>query len=86
MLLLGPHSGWVGGTQDCCWDHIVGDAGDVEAVLPHFWQHALEVFEQSDFIRDYLGAELQKTFSLCKRKEKHEFDSRVTLLEYDAYL
>ena len=65
---------------------VVGDAGDVEAVLPHFWQHALEVFEQSDFIRDYLGAELQKTFSLCKRKEKHEFDSRVTLLEYDAYL
>ena len=65
---------------------VVGDAGDVEAVLPHFWQDALEVFEQSDFIGDYLGAELQKTFSLCKRKEKSEFDSRVTLLEYDAYL
>ena len=67
-------------------DAVVGDAGDVEAVLPHFWQDALAVFEQSGFIRDYLGAEMQKTFTLCKRKEKQEFDSRVTLLEYDAYL
>ena len=67
-------------------DAVIGDAGDIEAVLPHFWQDALAVFEQSDFIRDYLGAELQKTFTLCKRKEKQEFDSRVTLLEYDAYL
>jgi len=67
-------------------DAVVGDAGDVEAVLPHFWQDALAVFEQSGFIRDYLGAEMQKTFTLCKRKEKQEFDSRVTLMEYDAYL
>ncbi len=65
---------------------VEGDAGDVDAVLPHSWQDTLAVFEQSDFIRDYLGAELQKTFVLCKRQEKQEFDSRVTLLEYDAYL
>ena len=65
---------------------VVGDAGDVKAELPHFWQDALEAFEQSDFIGEYLGAELQKTFVLSKRKEKQEFDSRVTLLEYDAYL
>lgn len=67
-------------------DAVTGDAGHVEAVLPYFWQDALTVFEQSDFIRDYLGTELQRTFSLCKRQEKQEFDSRVTLLEYDAYL
>jgi len=65
---------------------VVGDAGDVKAELPHFWQNALEKFEQSDFIGEYLGTELQKTFALSKRKEKQEFDSRVTLLEYDAYL
>ena len=65
---------------------VVGDAGDVKAELPHFWQDALEAFEQSDFIGEYLGTELQKTFVLSKRKEKQEFDSRVTLLEYDAYL
>ena len=65
---------------------VVGDAGDVKAELPHFWQDALEAFDQSDFIGEYLGTELQKTFVLSKRKEKQEFDSRVTLLEYDAYL
>ena len=65
---------------------VVGDAGDVKAELPHFWQNAQEKFEQSDFIGEYLGTELQKTFALSKRKEKQEFDSRVTLLEYDAYL
>ena len=65
---------------------VAGDAGDVKAELPHFWQDALEAFEQSDFIGEYLGTELQKTFVLSKRKEKQEFDSRVTLLEYDAYL
>ena len=65
---------------------VVGDAGDAKAELPHFWQDALEAFEQSGFIGEYLGAELQKTFALSKRKEKQEFDSRVTLLEYDAYL
>ena len=65
---------------------MVGDAGDVKAELPHFWEDALVAFEQSDFIAEYLGTELQKTFALSKRKEKQEFDSRVTLMEYDAYL
>jgi hypothetical protein len=29
---------------------------------------------------------LQRNFTLCKRKEKHEFDTRITALEYDAFL
>ena len=65
---------------------VVGDAGDAAAVLPQFWNDALGIFEKSVFIRDYLGEELQRTFAMSKRMEKHEFDSRVTLMEYDAYL
>ena len=65
---------------------VQGDAGDVEPVLPHFWNDALKTFEQSDFIRDYLGAELQHLYTQSKRQEKQEFDSRVTMMEYDAYL
>ncbi len=65
---------------------IQGDAGNIEPELPHFWNDALMAFDQSTFIGDYLGAELQRNYSLCKRMEKHEFDSRVTALEYDAYL
>jgi glutamine synthetase len=65
---------------------VVGDAGDAAAVLPQFWNDALGIFEKSVFVRDYLGEELQRTFAMSKRMEKHEFDSRVTLMEYDAYL
>jgi glutamine synthetase len=65
---------------------VEGDAGEVEPVLPHFWNDALKTFEQSDFICDALGAELQRNYAQSKRMEKQEFDSRVTLLEYDAYL
>jgi glutamine synthetase len=65
---------------------VEGDAGEVEPVLPHFWNDALKTFEQSDFIRDARGAELQRNYAQSKRMEKQEFDSRVTLLEYDAYL
>jgi glutamine synthetase len=65
---------------------VVGDAGDVVPELPHFWNDALSVFEQSSFVKDYLGAELQKNYAQSKHMEKSEFDSRVTQLEYDAYL
>jgi glutamine synthetase len=67
-------------------DPIVGDAGDVIPELPHFWNDAINAFEQSKFIRDYLGSELQDNYVRCKRQEKHEFDCRVTLMEYDAFL
>jgi glutamine synthetase len=65
---------------------IVGDAGDLEPTLPHFWNDAIEIFEESSFIREYLGLDLQTNYALCKRQEKNEFDSKVTLMEYDAYL
>ena len=65
---------------------VVGDVGDVKPTLPHFWNDAIGVFEESSFIRDYLGEELQTNYARCKRQEKHEFDSRITLMEYDAYL
>jgi glutamine synthetase len=65
---------------------VVGDAGDLKPTLPHFWNDAIEVFENSNFIKEYLSEELQTNYARCKRQEKHEFDSRVTLMEYDAYL
>ncbi|MDA0795476.1 MAG: glutamine synthetase family protein [Proteobacteria bacterium] len=65
---------------------VVGDACDVKPTLPHFWNDAIDVFEESSFIGEYLGAELQRNFTLCKRNEKYEFDTRVTALEYDAFL
>ncbi len=66
-----------------------GDTSELklpEQQLPRFWGDALQRFEQSEFIADYLGEEFQTIYAQSKHKEKAEFDSRVTLLEYDAYL
>ena len=65
---------------------VVGDAGDITPVLPHFWNDAINAFEQSDFIEEYFGSTLKSNYAECKRQEKYEFDRRVTALEYDAYL
>ena len=54
--------------------------------LPRFWGDALQQFEQSEFIAGCLGEQFQRVYAQSKHKEKAEFDSRVTLLEYDAYL
>lgn len=67
-----------------------GDAAEVELPaeqqLPCYWGDALHRFEQSEFIGRYLGEEFKTVYAQSKHKEKAEFDSRVTLLEYDAYL
>jgi len=57
-----------------------------EQQLPRFWGDALHQFEQSEFIENYLGQEFKTVYAQSKHQEKAEFDSRVTLLEYDAYL
>jgi len=71
-------------------DAIAGDAGELalgtEQQLPRFWGDALHQFEQSEFIGNYLGEEFKAVYAQSKHQEKAEFDSRVTLLEYDAYL
>ena len=49
-------------------------------------QDSLGLFQQSEFIRDALGDELQRIFSLTKEQEIDEFRRRVTQLEYQSYL
>lgn len=65
----------------------VGDAyAQHPRSLPDTWEHALERFENSDFIRERLGAGEQKIYSACKWQELFAFRRQVTPLEYDAYL
>ena len=54
--------------------------------LPRYLPEALARFESSSFIREYFGTEFQRVFLAAKRQELAEFDRRVTILEYDAYL
>jgi len=60
--------------------------GKPEASLPDTWQAALKTFENSKFIRDYLGADLQQALVAIKRAEQEEFSAAVSPLEYDSYL
>jgi glutamine synthetase len=60
--------------------------GKPAAVLPDTWQAALAAFEQSDFVRDQLGADFQRAFSAIKKVEQDEFAAAVSPLEYDSYL
>ncbi len=54
--------------------------------LPRYLPDALTRFENSPFIRDYLGERFQQVYSQIKYQELVEYDRQVTPLEYDAAL
>jgi len=56
------------------------------ARLPNTWEAALIAFEQSEFIRDALGADFQQAMVHIKRSEQAEFVAHVNPLEYDSYM
>jgi glutamine synthetase len=57
-----------------------------DTILPATWEAALKPFEDSAFIRNYLGADLQQALTEIKRVEQAEFSAAVSTLEYDTYL
>ena len=66
---------------------ITGDGySQEEATLPVYLQDAVSLFSESDFIRNALGSELQRIFTLTKEQEIAEFRKRITTLEYQSYL
>jgi len=66
---------------------IAGNAYDqLQSNLPRTWEAALEQFQQSQFIADYFGSELQSVFASLKQQEIDEFARHVTPLEYDTSL
>lgn len=66
---------------------IVGDGyAQEEAALPIYMPDAIKLFSESDFIRNALGAEFQRIFTLTKEQEIDEFRRRITTLEYQSFL
>ena len=57
-----------------------------EPALPTNWHTALERFQQSDFIEEYLGTDFQRAFCAVKHAEQTEFASAISAFEYDSYL
>jgi len=68
-------------------DPITGDGySQEEAKLPEYMPDAVRLFSESDFIRNSLGDELQRIYTLTKQQELAEFRKRISLLEYQSYL
>ena len=66
---------------------IKGDGYSQEKeTLPVYMPDAVRLFSDSDFIRNSLGEELQRIFTLTKQQEIEEFRRRITLLEYQSFL
>ena len=54
--------------------------------LPTDWLAAIDRFDQSAVMRDYLGDAFVDLFVTVKRTEQERFDAVVTSLDYDWYL
>jgi glutamine synthetase len=65
---------------------ISGDSREGHPILPFNWDDAIDAFDASAVMGDYLGAQYQDLFSAVKAQEQDEFRKRVTDVEYDAYL
>ena len=54
--------------------------------MPGNWFAAVERFEQSALMKDYLGARFVKMYSIVKRTEQERFFAAVPVLDYEWYL
>jgi len=68
-------------------DPITGDGyAQEEAKLPVYMPDAVNLFSESDFIRNSLGKEIQRIYTLTKQQELEEFRKRISMLEYQSFL
>ena len=51
--------------------------------LPHHWHAALDLFERSEILKEYLGEAGFMTYAAIKRAEQARFSETVTALDYD---
>ena len=61
-------------------------AAEMGVKLPGNWFAALDLFANSELMRDYFGPDFHRVFVTVKRAEQDRFFSRVTELDYDWYL
>ena len=65
---------------------MTGEPTEDDETLPINWDDAIDAFDASTVMGEYLGLDYQDLYSACKRQEQKEFRMRVTDVEYDAYL
>lgn len=54
--------------------------------LPRLWSVALDKFEASSVLPNYLGKEYCRLFSMMRRSECEEFAKQVSNIDYEWYL
>ncbi|MGB1236683.1 MAG: glutamine synthetase family protein [Pseudomonadales bacterium] len=66
----------------------LSDETDLSALVPmtRHWAIAIEQMEQSDFVAEYFGSEMQRVFCGVKHSEEQTFANWISRLEYDTYL
>ena len=68
---------------------VVGDgyaAAADQPKLPTNWFAAVDAFEKSEILKDYLGEEFVRHYTTVKRTEQDRFFAAVPSLDYDWYL
>ncbi|MDA0307930.1 MAG: glutamine synthetase family protein [Proteobacteria bacterium] len=53
--------------------------------LPNTWAEAIQLFRDSDFIKNWLGEEYTKVYAATKEYERNTFAANVTALEWSWY-
>ena len=54
--------------------------------IPNRWDAAIDRFERSKILPDYLGKDYCKYFAMNRREESRRFHNRVSQLDFDWYL
>lgn len=68
---------------------VVGNGYEAEGAdikLPNHWAAAIEAFENSDLMKQYLGERFVKNYAIVKGVEMARFMAEVTELDYAWYL
>lgn len=58
-------------------------ADKAPAPLPKNWFRAVDVFEASDVLGDYLGARFQRMYTIVKRTEQDRYHAHVPVADYN---
>jgi glutamine synthetase len=68
---------------------VVGNGYESEEArvrLPNHWATAIEAFENSELMKEYLGERFVKNYAIVKGVEMARFMGQVTELDYAWYL
>lgn len=57
-----------------------------ELAIPNRWDAALDLFEESEVLREYLGEDYCRYYTLVRRAESQKFHNHIAQLDFDWYL